>query len=78
MNQTRRRFLQASTLLAAALPLAKLRLAGAGPVDAPAVVPPGGMKAGSLVVGNLKNVPGSEEHATELSLRPWEARVYRF
>ena len=48
MNQTRRRFLQASTLLAAALPLAKLRLAGAGPVVAPAVVPPGGMKAGPL------------------------------
>ena len=39
---------------------------------------PRGVKAGSLVLGNLPNVPGSEEHATELTLRPWEARIYRF
>ena len=39
---------------------------------------PGGVKAGALVLGNLPHVPGSEEHATELNLRPWEARVYRF
>jgi oligo-1,6-glucosidase len=39
---------------------------------------PKGMKAGKLVESNLGNVPASEEHANELSLRPWEARVYRF
>jgi len=39
MNQTRRRFLQSSTLLAAALPLARLRLAAAASSSAPAAAP---------------------------------------
>lgn len=39
---------------------------------------PGGLKAGKLVLANLPNTPASEEHANELSLRPWEARVYRY
>jgi len=39
---------------------------------------PGGVKAGSLVLFNLSLPPAAESHAATLSLRPWEARVYRF
>jgi oligo-1,6-glucosidase len=35
---------------------------------------PAGMKAGQLVISNL---PASESHTSQLSLKGWEARVYK-
>ncbi|MEO6873298.1 MAG: hypothetical protein ABI222_00610 [Opitutaceae bacterium] len=60
MNQSRRRFLQTSSLLAAALPLTKLRLSSAEPTAAVSpLVPPASPDAGARPLREILFTPGN-------------------